>query len=80
MWNSGSGKEGDGRQYIRDIDKTAYIRTNNIRERIGLALGEDEEKVFTTAYRQIKQALEDEKMLYILPQILTEKHVKKFWN
>lgn len=41
-----SGKEEVGKQYIRDTDKTAYIRTNNIRERIGLALGEDRRKSF----------------------------------
>lgn len=72
-----SGKEEVGKQYIRDIDKTAYIRTNNIRERIGLALGEDEEKVFTTAYRQIKQALEDRKdVIYIATNLDRETRKK----
>lgn len=61
-----SGKEEVGKQYIRDIDKTVYIRTNNIREMIGLMPGENEDKVFAAAYKQIRQALKDRKdVIYV---------------
>lgn len=61
-----SGKEEVGKQYIRDIDKTVYIRTNNIREIIGLMPGENEDKVFAAAYKQIRQALKDRKdVIYV---------------
>lgn len=56
-----SGKEEIGKSFIQDDAKTVYVRTNNIRERIGLIFDEDENRVFDTAYKQIQQALKDRK-------------------
>lgn len=56
-----SGKEKIAKKYIEDHPQTVYVRTNNIRERIGLKVGEDEGRVFSAAYNQIRQALKSRK-------------------
>lgn len=72
-----SGKEEIAKKYIRDQASTTYIRTNNIREQIGLMVGEHEDRVFDTAYRQIRQALEDGKdVIYVATNLDRETRKK----
>lgn len=61
-----SGKEEIAKTYIHKETQTVYVRTNDIRNRIGLMPDEDESRVFETAYSQIRQALKDRKdVVYI---------------
>lgn len=61
-----SGKEEAAKKYIENTSQTVYVRTNNIREEIGIKAGEDEKRVFTTAYSRIRQALKDRKdVIYV---------------
>ena len=72
-----SGKEDIGKKYIRNNAQTAYVRTNSIREKMGLMVGESEDKIFSTAYKQIRQALENRKdVIYIATNLDRETRKK----
>lgn len=61
-----SGKEKAAEKYLKKYPEAVYIRTNNIREEIGLERGEDEQRVFDSAYRRVRKALESGKdVVYI---------------
>lgn len=72
-----AGKEKTAQAYIKNNANTAYIRTNNIRKKTGLETGEDEERVFAAAYKQIRQALKERKDVIFVATNLDRETRKK---
>ena len=64
-----------------EIQTKQHIYGPIILEReLDLLLEKTKKKFLLLRIDKLSRRWKTEKMLYILPQILTEKHVKKFWN
>lgn len=72
-----AGKEQIGNKLLAKYPNAVYIRTNNIRKQIGLDLFENEDRVFWTAYQQIRQALIGRKdVIYVATNLDKEERGK----
>lgn len=74
----GAGKQELGRQYFEATPGGVFVRTNDIRQELGISGNSPEEnkQVFSTAYSRIKAALEDAKDVVYVATNLTKQSRK----